>query len=46
MMLGKLDSHLKKNQTGLFSQTMHENIFKIDKDLTVNLKPQDFVKET
>ena len=46
MMLVKLDSHLQKNQTGLFSHTMHENIFKTDKDLTVDLKPQDFVKET
>ena len=27
--------HLQKNQTELFSHTMHENIFKMDKDLTV-----------
>ena len=36
-MLGKLDSHLQKNQTGLFSHTVHENIFNMDKDLTVGL---------
>ena len=35
MMLGKLDNHLQKNQSGLFFHTMHENKFKMDKDLTV-----------
>ena len=30
MMLGKLNSHMQKNQTGLLSQTMHKNEFKVD----------------
>ena len=31
MVLGKLDSHMKKNETGPFPYTTHKNILKMDK---------------
>ena len=30
MVLGKLDRYMQKNQTGIFSHTMHKNKFKTD----------------
>ena len=39
MMLGKLDSYIQKNQTGLLSHTIYKNNkLKIDKDL--NVRPE------
>ena len=38
MILGKLDSYMQKNQTGLLSHTKYKNKFKWIKDL--NVRPQ------
>ena len=35
MVLGKLDSHMQKSNTGLLSYTLHKNKLKMDKDLNV-----------
>ena len=36
MVLGKLDSYMQKNKTGLLSHTIHKNKFKWIKDLNVS----------
>ena len=38
MVLGKLDSHMQKNKTGLLSHTIYKNKLQMVKDL--NVKPE------
>ena len=38
MVLGKLVNHLYKNETRIFSNTIHKNNLKMDKDL--NVRPE------
>ena len=41
MVLGKLDSHMKKNETGPLSYTVHKNSSKWIKDL--NVRPENHI---
>ena len=38
VMLGKLDSNIQKNETGLLSHTTHKNKFKVDERLKCEME--------
>ena len=44
-MLGKLDSHMQKNQIGLLSHAMYKNKFKMTEDLNIRPESIKFLEE-
>jgi len=45
MVLGKLDSHMQKSETGPFPYTTHKNRLKMDKDLNVRQESIKILEE-